>query len=182
VQPNGVDLAAYRRDSPAPARLPAEPFAVYVGSVQSRVDLELLATVAKEVPVVVAGPADEASAEVLRSTPLTWLGPIDVALVPGLLQRAAVGLLPHRVDAFTASMDPMKLLEYLAAGLPVVSTPLPGTGLSTQVRVAGDADAFCSAVREAIGQRRGGVDPAVVDRDWSVVAGDLLDLYVGASP
>ena len=182
VHGNGVDLASYQQHGPEPAGLPDQPFAVYVGSVQSRVDISLLAAVVREIPVVVAGPADDAAAAQLRSSAVQWLGPIDVALVPGLLRRAAVGLLPHRVDAFTASMDPMKLLEYLAAGLPVVSTSLPGLPASDRLHTADGPDAFTAAVRIAMkddGPRA--PDPAVLDRDWTVVADRLLDACTGAA-
>lgn len=182
VVANGVDLDAYRAAAPAPDGLPAGPFAVYVGVVEERVDVALLLAAAGALPVVVAGPASGPAAEALRAAPLTWLGPIDVQQVPGLLQRATVGLLPHRVDAFTASMSPMKLLEYLAAGLPVVATPVPGVELSPRVQVADGPVAFAAAVtRAAETGRHDEPDPAVLDRDWDAVADRLLNAYLGAA-
>ena len=178
VVPNGVDLSRYSSPAAAPPGLPAGAFAVYVGTVQERVDLGLLAETARRVPVVVAGPATPAAARVLRELPLTWLGPVDVDEVPGLLQRAAVGLVPHAVDRLTASMDPMKVLEYLAAGLPVVATELPGVRVSPRVHVPRD---FAAEVERLLAAaRRGGPDPAVETRDWSVVADRLLGLCAGS--
>jgi teichuronic acid biosynthesis glycosyltransferase TuaH len=46
--------------------------------------------------------------------------------VPAYLQHADVLIVPHVVDAFTGSLDPIKLYEYLAVGRPVVSTPVAG--------------------------------------------------------
>jgi teichuronic acid biosynthesis glycosyltransferase TuaH len=147
--------------------------------VQERVDLDLLARTAARVPVVVAGGATPEAAAVLRRLPVTWLGPVDLDLVPGLLQRAGVGLVPHAVDALTTSMDPMKLLEYLAAGLPVVATDLPGVALSPRVRVA--TDDFPEQVERLLQDGRAdGPDPAVRTRDWSAVADRLLSLCTGA--
>jgi teichuronic acid biosynthesis glycosyltransferase TuaH len=118
----------------------------------------------------------------MAASPLHWLGPVPVDQVPGLLSRAVVGLLPHRVDSFTASMSPMKLLEYLAAGLPVVATPVPGVALSSRVRIASTAEAFAAAVRECAAMpRTDEADPAIADRDWDVVASRLLDVYTGAT-
>jgi teichuronic acid biosynthesis glycosyltransferase TuaH len=179
--PNGVDLCRYAGPAPAPDGLPDGRFAVYVGQVQERVDLDLLAATARRVPVVVAGGASPGAAAVLADLPLTWLGPVDVDLVPGLLQRATVGLLPHRVDRLTRSMDPMKLLEYLAAGLSVVATDLPGVAVSPRVHVTADlASDFAAEVERRLAEPRGTApDDAVRGRDWSVVADRLLGLCAG---
>ena len=174
VVPNGVDLAAFRSPGPPPEGLPDGPFAVYVGVVEGRVDLALLAAAAEVVPVVVAGPADERPD--LPGT--TWLGPVDVADVPGLLRRAAVGLVPHVRDALTTSMDPMKVLEYLAAGLPVVSTPVPTSAPTDRVLRADGPAAFADAVRAALRLGRDEV-PALGDRDWDSVADRLLVTHAG---
>ena len=184
VVPNGVDLEAFRSAAPADLpSLPPVPFAVYVGVVQERVDLDLLCAAAQGsgVPVVVAGPADPAAVHQLEGAGAIVLGPVDHAAVPGLLRRAAVGLVPHHVNEFTTSMDPMKLLEYLAAGLPVVTTPLPGAhDLSRRVLVADGVPEFVAAVREAASlEPLDGADPAVADRDWRGVGDTLYDVLVG---
>jgi teichuronic acid biosynthesis glycosyltransferase TuaH len=176
VVPNGVELAAYSEPRPAPAGLPDEPFAVYVGSLSSRLDVELTAQVAAlladEIPVVLAGPADAPTAERIDGTDLVWLGPVPTDLVPGLLQRAAVGLFPHRRTDITEAADSMKLLEYAAAGLPVVSTELPG--LPPGVLPAAGALDFAEAVRREAARPRRPARPWVLDRDWSVVADKIL--------
>ena len=46
--------------------------------------------------------------------------------VPAYLKNADVLVVPHVVTGFTDSLDPIKVYEYLAAGLPVVSTPVAG--------------------------------------------------------
>lgn len=183
VVTNGVDLDAFASPAGAPDGLPSRPFAVYVGVVQERVDVDLLCALAAAGPldVVVAGPATDAALDQLRRSQAIVLGSVPHELVPGLLRRAAVGLVPHHVNEFTTSMDPMKLLEYLAAGLPVVTTPLPGVSdLSRRVLVADGVAEFVSAVREAndLGVLRG-PDPAVRDRDWDTVAARLLAAHLG---
>lgn len=174
---NGVDVTA-RADSVL-HDLPSEPFAVYVGSIQQRVDLDLLEAVAAQVPVVVAGPADDEHARLLRRLPLCWLGPLPLSTVPALLERASVGLLPHRLDELTTSMAPMKLLEYVAAGLPVVSTPLPGVERHPGVVVMSGSADFAAAVREALLAGRH-EPPAqwLAEHDWARVAEKLLRLHV----
>lgn len=180
---NGVDLAAYRdvADADLPD-LPEEPFALYLGTVEQRVDVDLLLRTAERLPVVVAGPATGDIAERLRTGRARWLGPIPVASVPALLRRARVGLLPHIPGPFTASMDPMKLLEYLAAGLPVVTT-LPSLSETSERVVAATPETFADAVDAALRAPVPGTpDPAVAGRDWDVVADRLFRLHVLGEP
>ena len=183
VVPNGVDVQAFQDPgAEAPAGLPGGRFAVYLGVVQERVDVELINAVAAQsgLPVVVAGPASPEDTARLERAGATVLGPVPHRQAPGLLRRASVGLVPHHVNEFTTSMDPMKLLEYLAAGLPVVTTPLPGMAqLSSRVLVADGPAEFVHAVREAADlERLRGADPGVADRDWSTVARRLFSLHV----
>jgi hypothetical protein len=185
LAPLTVGNAVERRatSAAAPDGLPADPFAVYVGTVQDRVDLDLLGAVARRVPVVVAGPADAAHAAQLEALPLTWLGPIPVEQVPGLLARAAVGLLPHRRDSLTESMAPMKLLEYVASGLRTVSTSLPDVGRHPGVVVVDDHEAFVAAVVSALGGGRLLVpEQWRREHDWDAVADRLLRLHVLGEP
>ncbi|HVT76489.1 MAG TPA: glycosyltransferase [Acidimicrobiales bacterium] len=178
--PNGVDVEAYTAPlGDAPPGLPEGPFAVYLGVVQQRVDVGLLAEAQQVLPVVVAGPADDATAQQLRDLGITWIGPVGPDVVPALLRRAAVGLLPHRVNALTTSMSPMKVLEYLAAGLPVAATPVPLTVASDRIVVATDG-AYGEAVRDALAHGRlDGPDPAVRAFGWNGVAEALFSAHVG---
>ncbi|MEY2471858.1 MAG: hypothetical protein QOK28_1187 [Actinomycetota bacterium] len=179
--PNGVDVGLYSAPRPPrPAGLPEGPFAIYIGVVQERVDLALLAAASRVLPVVVAGHADDAIAKELSDIGVSFVGPVAPADVPALLRAAAVGLLPHRVDQLTTSMSPMKVLEYLAAGLPVAATPVPLTVASDRVVVASGDDAYASAVRDALALGcLDHPDPAVTGFSWKSVADELLTLHAG---
>lgn len=188
VVPNGVDLDRFREGGRAPGGLPDGPFATYVGVVEARVDLDLLAAVASgagDGRVVVAGPVADDDRRRLVEAGAVCLGRIAPDEVPGLLQRASLGLLPHRVDALTATMDPLKLLEYLAAGLPVVTTPvqLPGDVDPTAITVAASTKEFVAAVSAFLASpppRHDGA--AVAHRRWSSVADTILTIAVAAAP
>ena len=190
VVTNGVDVAALRAPAPRPdLDLPDEPFAVYVGTVGGRIDVDLLAQTADalanpadtrsagHVPVVVAGPADPVSEQTLRGSRVHWLGPVPPELIPGLLQAAGCGLLPYQDTGLFEATDSMKLLQYLAVGLPVVSTPLPG--LPAGVRVGATATELATHVRAAIGTHIDDIDAAAQIRSWADVADELLTLYLG---
>jgi teichuronic acid biosynthesis glycosyltransferase TuaH len=176
---NGVDVAAFDVPPRRPAGIPDSPFAVYVGAIEDRVDLDLLDAVAdRGVTTVVAGPATGPAADRLRAGRLHWLGPVPTDDVPALLRAAAVGLVPHVVGPLTASMDPMKVLEYAAAGLPIVATAVPMPAVLASAVSVVDASGFADAVVAAL--ERGKPSPApLMDRDWTHVAAALAEEYLG---
>jgi glycosyltransferase involved in cell wall biosynthesis len=118
---------------PAVAALP-RPRLVFTGAVvEKKLDFGLLAGVARLRPgwsIALVGPVglgdphtDVSALEALPNVHL--LGPRDHQRLPEVLRGADVGLIPYAVNDLTRSVFPMKVYEYLAAGLPVVSTPLP---------------------------------------------------------
>ncbi len=91
---------------------------------EERVDLELvheLALAQPELQIVMVGPDGLPAAETARlaavpSVHLLGARPYDE--VPAYLQHADVVIVPHRVNPFTESLDPIKAYECLAAGTP----------------------------------------------------------------
>jgi len=113
-----------------------EPRLGYVGALSDfKVDFQLLIEVAQARPdwqLVIIGEEREGQ----HSTLLRQLGKLPnvhllgyktYAQLPSYLRGLHVGLLPTLVNEYTHGMFPMKYFEYLAAGLPVVSTPLAFT-------------------------------------------------------
>ncbi len=131
---NAVDLAAYRRPMARPGDLPAGDYAVYVGTLHpDRLDLEACLRLAVALRtagahLVLVGPAllDPLDLTRLEAAGAVVLGARAAAVVPAYLQHAAALVVPHRVDDFTDSLDPIKLYEYLAVNRPIVSTPVAG--------------------------------------------------------
>jgi glycosyltransferase involved in cell wall biosynthesis len=76
-------------------------------------------------------------------------GAVPTTAVPSLLATAQIGLCPYPADA-PNYFSPLKLFEYLAAGLPVVAAALPGVvdvaGHVAMCVPPGDADALAGAV------------------------------------
>lgn len=99
-----------------------------------------------------------------------FLGYRSYEQLPDYLRGMNVGLLPTLLNEYTRSMFPMKFYEYLAAGLPVVSTPLdfarvPLAGLE----VGGDLDAFLRAITAQLERGRlsaAEAQAAVGDNTW----------------
>lgn len=154
--PNGVDTAAYQHRHPRPPDLPARKVALYAGTLHAdRFDVPLCIATARELStsatVVLLGPNSlgDADTTALAESGVVLLGPKPYTEVPAFLQHADVLLVPHVVDEFTDSLDPIKLYEYQAAGRPVVSTPVAGFRDADGVTVA-EPQTFAHAVVAAM--------------------------------
>ena len=155
--PNGVDVDLFRTPQARPAELPPPPVAVYVGTLhEERVDVDLLIDVARSRPdlqVAVGGPDSlgQASHDALAAEPsVHLLGPVPYGRVPAFLQHADVVIVPHQVNAFTESLDPIKAYECLAAGRPTVATPVAGFRDLGGAVVVVDRDGFATAVGQVL--------------------------------
>lgn len=131
------------------------PRVVFVGAVSSiKVDLELVAELARKRPdwsLILVGPVGLGDphtdiSELERLDNVHLLGHRRHADLPSVLRGADVALIPYRLNRLTTSVFPMKVYEYLAAGLPVVSTPLPSLRGVEGVDFAADADEMTSLI------------------------------------
>ncbi len=165
--PNAVDFAAFAAALAVPQPEPtflapvARPRLGVVGSIGSKVDYDLLAAVAQARPdwslalvgPVVAG-ANMPKLNVLRSLPnVHLLGAVPPAEVPHILRACDVGLIPYVASPETRHVNPLKVYEYLAVGLPVVSTPLPNLAVPAEMaRTAATPSAFIAAIEAALAE------------------------------
>jgi glycosyltransferase involved in cell wall biosynthesis len=135
--PHACDVATFARalapDLAVPADLAAipRPRIGAVGVHDERLDLdaiEVLARADHSWHVVLVGPiqpgdVDEARLRALENVHL--LGGKPVAELPAYLKGLDVALIPYKLDELTRNIFPLKLYEYLAAGVPVVAAALP---------------------------------------------------------
>lgn len=157
---HGVDLELF---SPEPGSIAPEMEAIprprvgfFGGLRRDIVDFDLLERVALELPdchLVLVG---DTPSDISRLTGLSnvhWLGPKDQADVPRYGRGFDVALMPYRRTKWIQACNPIKLKEYLALGLPVVSTDFPvAREYEDSVLVASSADDFVAKVREAAGR------------------------------
>ena len=131
--PPGVDLAVFdpqRATEPPPElRELQRPLLGYIGSIDQRVDVELLEAVARACPkatLVLVGPIHHAiPVGGLRRLPnVRLIDPQPKEVVPRYIRQMDVCLIPYKVTPFTEVILPLKLFEYLAMGKSVVSTHL----------------------------------------------------------
>ena len=139
---------------------PRQPRAVFAGNLTpSKVDFELLRSVADAgIPITLAGPTaiDGTSArrelnELLATPGIEYVGNLAPAELARVLASAMVGLIPYQLNEYTAGVFPMKVYEYLAAGLRVVSTALPSlAGTASEEVVLAGGTSFAREVQSGI--------------------------------
>jgi teichuronic acid biosynthesis glycosyltransferase TuaH len=132
--PNGCDAALFAGvdDVIAASDVTLDgPIAAFVGHLNSRTDLALLEGVAdSSVGLLLIGPKDpsfepDRFARLIARGNVAHLGPRPFEELPAYLKLVDVGLVPYGPTEFNRWSFPMKTLEYLAAGRPVVATSLP---------------------------------------------------------
>jgi teichuronic acid biosynthesis glycosyltransferase TuaH len=146
------------------------PIAGYIGHISDRMDLSLIEAVADSgMSLLLVGPRqgtfgeDERLSHLLARHNVQWVGSRSFDELPSYLRIMDVGLLPYTDSTFNRASFPLKTLEYLAAGRPVVATNLPAiewldTDLVTTAR--GPAAFARRTAEEAITSR----SPELVDR------------------
>jgi glycosyltransferase involved in cell wall biosynthesis len=162
--PNVADFDLFARalapgtPDPAVAALP-RPRIVFTGAiVATKLDVPLLVALARARPqwsfalvgpVGLGDPRTDVSA--LADLPnVHLLGARPYGALPDVLRASDAGLIPYAANELTASIFPMKVYEYLAAGLPVVATPLPALADVADVATAPDADGIARLLDTAL--------------------------------
>jgi UDP-galactopyranose mutase len=165
--PSGVEFehfAAARSLPPHPlfANLP-HPICGYAGAIDERIDFEAVEALADlDAQVALIGPVVKIDPRTLpRRTNVHFTGQLPYADLPALLAGIDVALMPFALNEATASISPTKTPEYLAAGKPVVSTPIADVvaDYGDVVTIAADPAAFARACLAAAAP-----DPARTER------------------
>lgn len=155
--PNGADteLFAAAMGGPAPPEFDhiPRPIVGFAGVLHDFFDVGLLRGVALARPgvsFVLVGPADTDVGPLRDLSNVYLLGAQPYVCLPGFVASFDVAVLPWKLSAAGASANPAKLWQYLSAGRPVVSTPVPEArhveakpGVFT---LAGGVDAFVLAL------------------------------------
>jgi teichuronic acid biosynthesis glycosyltransferase TuaH len=130
--PNGCsDSDPWPPGKAAPTGLP-RPVLGLVGQLSERIDLDILTALSDAgFALLLVGPRDprwepRRFAELTGRPGVHYTGRVPAASVPAYLAAIDVGITPYTASDFNQASFPLKTLEYLAAGRPVVSTDLPG--------------------------------------------------------
>lgn len=160
----GVDVKCYTRDHEEPAELAglSHPRLIWCGvldKLDTRLALEIANSAAARGGVLVLlGPSrqPEALGDLLGHPATVWLGPVDNSELPAFLSHVDLGVMLYdrnRQDVYRGQ-NPLKLYEYAAAGLPILSTPHDEySRLSPPVLIVESEKDVTGAVDAALGKR-----------------------------
>jgi glycosyltransferase involved in cell wall biosynthesis len=162
---HGVDHAHFEKalagttvTPPDIAALP-HPIIGFFGLIHEWLDLDLLAKIARthaDWSIVLIGKSvvDVSRLESLPNIHLLGRRPYEA--LPDYCRAFDVGIIPFAVNEMTLNINPIKLREYLSAGLPVVSTDLPEVKYyGDEVYIAHGHDEFISKIERAIREDSG---------------------------
>lgn len=171
--PSSVDRAHFataRESKPDPSdqQILPRPRLGYYGVIDERLDLPLIAALADARPewsILMIGPVVKIDPSTLpQRDNIHYLGGKDYTDLPSYAAGWDVALMPFAISAATRFISPTKTPEYLAAGLPVVSTPIVDVerhyGHLEAVKIAETPEKFLSACETALAHR------AAPDKEW----------------
>jgi glycosyltransferase involved in cell wall biosynthesis/SAM-dependent methyltransferase len=196
--PNAAEAERFANPAVRPADDPdlrsllgrSKAVAGYYGALAAWFDYPLLKAVARRLPdwgFVLIGPDYDGSIRTagLDGCPnVKWLGPRDYTTLPGYLRLFDVATIPFVINDITLATSPLKLFEYFAGGVPVVTTRMPECVAFPEVRIADTADQFATALEAA---RADGRSTEVRDRlrelgranTWAARAQQIMAVVAG---
>lgn len=187
---HGVDLDHFRtlpwEDQPTDVRdLPRPRIGFFGGLDDYIIDFDLLERIATEIPdasLVLVGDATLSMERFSKFKNVHWLGFRPYEKIPGYGSAFDVALMPWLNNDWIHHSNPIKLKEYLALGLPVVTIDFPEAHYYAEhLTIAQDADDFIAAVRRLLVSPPdpGAQRAAVLTKSWAHRATLLIDLCEG---
>lgn len=125
--PNGVDFKHFQKGVSEPEELKnvPRPRVIYVGSTEYWLDADLIEECAlklNDIHFLLVGPRTTNISSLSTLENVHILGSHPYESIPAYLEHSDVGIIPFKQIPLVDSIHPIKLYEYLAAGLPVVAT------------------------------------------------------------
>jgi glycosyltransferase involved in cell wall biosynthesis len=163
---HGVDVEHFRKACDPGTKIPEDiakipgPIVGFFGLIADWVDLELIRSLARLRPhcqFVLIGKIDTDVSAVKDLPNVHLLGQKSYAELPGYCRRFDIAILPFAINELTLNANPLKLREYLAAGLPVLSTAIPEVErLGRLVRIGADVSDFVVHLDELLARNTTG--------------------------
>jgi glycosyltransferase involved in cell wall biosynthesis len=179
--PQGVQADAFDK---VPLEPPSKPVLGFFGSIAQWLDFELIKEVAHRVPdwrLEFVGNPDFIPDDLLGIDNIVISEPVPFSALSGRIAHWSAAWIPFKINKLTISVNPLKVREYLAAGLPTHCTPLPEVAeLDGQIFVSADAGEIVRWLRRVTDEdsqelrlmRRN----LVTEHTWRARSRDLLTL------
>ncbi|MBI2149935.1 MAG: glycosyltransferase [Acidobacteria bacterium] len=188
---HGVDFKHFRRACHSLVRVPGDlaqirrPVIGFHGLIADWVDLSLIRFLARARPewaVVLIGKVDTDVSAVDGLANVRLLGRKEYEELPAYCKGFDVAILPFVVNELTIAANPLKLREYLAAGLPVVTTAIPeAQRLDGHVRVAWNPAQFLEHIDRLLAEGKTGpqrsISDSMADESWDAKVEEISLLF-----
>ena len=155
--PNGVDFTHFSVNyapEPKECKMISKPIVIYVGAIAHWFDQELVVQCAERlnnVNFIIIGPTMVDVSKMTSVENIHILGARKYNDLPPYLTNANVGIIPFKINKLTESVNPVKLYEYMAAGLPVVCTDWNEIReMQSPAMLARDTDEFCEYIKSSL--------------------------------
>jgi glycosyltransferase involved in cell wall biosynthesis len=153
---NGVNFDLFHQARLLADKQPVErPVVGYLGTADNRIDVDLVEHCVQTMPDVLfrfVGEVNEPKVHQLSTyANVEFIPPHQPHQLPALLAQMSAAIIPYVCNAHTNTIYPLKINEYLAAGLPVVSTPFSNlSDFDGIVELAASPEAFADALGRAL--------------------------------
>ncbi|MCX7424300.1 MAG: glycosyltransferase [Planctomycetia bacterium] len=157
--PHGVDYEHFERRANGGPRIAAldalrRPVVGFFGLIGEWVDASTIAALARafpEVAFVFIGAMSVSEHTLTRAPNIHYIGQVPYAELPAYAKYFDVGFIPFVHNRLTTAVNPMKLLEYYALGLPVLATRLPELErIGGPVYLASTSEEFCVQLKNIL--------------------------------
>jgi len=189
--PCGVDFEMFnsadkisRSDLPENISKINHPIIGYIGGLNERIDTELIEYIAEKKEnwnIILVGPVQRSFNIRKKHDNILFTGLKPYKELPKYISKFDVAILPYKISDATYFINPVKLLEYMAAGKPVVSVPIPDIieFYSDKIELAEDYESFAEKIEKLLSfpdkkKIRDGIELAKT-KTWESMVNDMLN-------
>lgn len=191
--PNGVDFQLYSKVAAEPDDLAAipHPRAGYIGVIKTQLDFELMLELVSKRPdwsFIFVGPQGnvepkkELVARLKKAPNAYFLGNRQLNQLPAYMQHMDACMMCYEVNDYTNCIYPLKVHEYLAAGRPVISTPIRAVeSFEAVVQIAQTAAEWDAALLDSLRQSANSAGAnerrraVAAEHDWNILVNRIAD-------
>ena len=162
VIPNACEIehfdgSATTETEPLRMRSILKPRIGFVGMLAYWIDLDLVESMVKARPswqFVFIGPVSVDVSRFDKYSNIHFIGRVPYDYLPSYMEAIDVFMNPYLRDEISESCSPLKVFEYLAAGKPVVSVPMPEVlRFAPFVRLADNSEQFVERIEELLAMK-----------------------------
>jgi len=193
---HGVDVEHFRNACSPTTVVPNDvvtlrpPVIGFHGLIADWVDIELIRFLASARPqwsFALIGKLEMNAEPLRRLTNVHLLGTKEYALLPACCKGFDVAILPFVINELTLAANPLKLREYLAAGLPVVSTAIPEAArLGNLLRLGVSCEHFLQQIEALLAEGNRGpsiaISKSMDSESWDERVMDMCRLISSVNP